>query len=136
MSVVVDASVIVKWIIPEDGSGDARALMSADLAAPAIWLAETANVLWRHVLRGEIDRSRAADLLAEVSNAPIRNIEIDGLVHDALSLANELAHPIYDCLYLAAAVREVTYVVTADSRFAALVSRRADLIDRIKPLGT
>jgi predicted nucleic acid-binding protein len=39
----------------------------------------------------------------------------------AAELARALAHPVYDCLYLALAIRECAQVVTADRRFQAAV---------------
>jgi predicted nucleic acid-binding protein len=48
--VVVDASVVVKWFIPEQGHANARELLLAardrrvDLHAPDLLLAEVANV--------------------------------------------------------------------------------------------
>jgi predicted nucleic acid-binding protein len=43
----------------------------------------------------------------------------------AASLALELGHPIYDCLYLAMAIRENALVITADRRFRDAVDRSA-----------
>jgi predicted nucleic acid-binding protein len=40
---------------------------------------------------------------------------------DALRLALLLAHPIYDCLYLALALQTHTPLVTADRRFVAAI---------------
>lgn len=44
---------------------------------------------------------------------------------EALDLALELKHPAYDCFYLALAIRQGTVCVTADTRFADAVRRRA-----------
>jgi predicted nucleic acid-binding protein len=49
-------------------------------------------------------------------------------------LAGELGHPIYDCLYLALAIREGTYVVTADSRFANALSKHPTLSGSVRLL--
>jgi len=56
-------------------------------------------------------------------------------VAPALRLALELGHPIYDCLYLATAIRHGTYVVTADRRFAA-IAQRPGHAERIRLLST
>ena len=46
----------------------------------------------------------------------------------ALALAADLRHPVYDCLYLALALRERTCVVTADKSFhrAALAAEHGE----------
>ena len=47
MTVVIDASVALKWVLPEDGSAAAMAMRAQSLAAPSHWLIEAANALWR-----------------------------------------------------------------------------------------
>jgi predicted nucleic acid-binding protein len=134
MTIVVDASVIMKWIIPEAGSREAVALQGQILIAPSVWFAEVANGLWRHALRGELSLKDSARLLDEVATAPINTVDSKDDMRTALSLAIELVHPIYDCIYLALALREHTHVVTADMRFANLVRKRSNLKERIRPL--
>lgn len=134
MKVVIDASVALKWVVPEDGSEAARALRRFELIAPNIWLAEVANALWRHVLRAELEQRQAEGLLRELKAAPVLTIPLEADIQIALGLASELSHPIYDCIYLALAQRESTYVITADRRFASLVSRYTHLATLIQCL--
>ena len=51
---IVDASVAVKWVVPEIGSDQAAALATYRLSAPDLLDAECANVLWVKVTRAEI----------------------------------------------------------------------------------
>jgi len=134
MTIVVDASVALKWILPEDGSDLADALLSQDIIAPSFWLTEAANALWRNVQMKKLKSQEASFLLQELLNAPVVSVSTHDELPHALVLANELAHPVYDCVYLALALRENIDVVTADRHFAALASRRADLRDRIRML--
>lgn len=134
MSLVIDASVAIKWVIPEEHSNVARALRTEVLIAPAIWTAEVGNVLWRHVVHGEIGPEEAVYFLSRLRAAPVMIADLDSDIEAALSLAVELNHPIYDCLYLALALRENTHVVTADKRFVALASKRAHLKGRVRAL--
>jgi predicted nucleic acid-binding protein len=134
MTVVIDASVIMKWVVPEVGSEAAMALRTFRLIAPSLWFAEVANGIWRRVLRQEVGIHTAQRLLDELQTSPLVSVEMDKDVREALRLASELNHPIYDCIYLALAIRENTHVVTADARFAALVAKRPDLKERIKTL--
>jgi predicted nucleic acid-binding protein len=135
MTIVVDASVALKWVMAEDGSAAAAALRSSgELAAPSIWLTEAANGLWKYVARRELDISEAQQRLIQLRSAPVVTNAIDDDIEAAFRLAAELSHPVYDCLYLALALRKDTYVVTADKRFVALARRRADLAGRIQRL--
>ena len=119
MKIVVDASVAVKWVLDEPGSEAALALRDQELIAPALWLAEAANALWRHARTGEIGDDEAIAYFSELLQAPVASIAIEPHVGAALKLATEIGHPVYDCIYLALALHHQTHVVTADRRFAA-----------------
>ena len=121
--IVVDASIAVKWVIPEPDSAKARTLQIERLAAPAIWLVEAANALWRHVRVSQLTEMEAVTRLRQLRNAAIDSVPVDADIDQALALALETGHPIYDCLYLALAIRENTYAVTADTRFSSAVRR-------------
>lgn len=125
MSIVVDASVAVKWVLSETGSEAADALLDQDLMAPVLWLAETANVLWRKARIGEITAEQASARLSELLTAPVASLPIEPHLEPALKLALEIGHPVYDCIYLALALHHRTHVVTADRRFASAASTPA-----------
>lgn len=116
MTLVVDASVAVKWILPEPGSTAAAALRWQDmeLIAPSLVVAEIGNALWKKVLRGEIE---GGDALAAMRTAVAQLSEVmplGQLAPTAIKLATDLRHPIYDCFYIALAQRESATLVTAD----------------------
>jgi predicted nucleic acid-binding protein len=134
LSLVIDASVALKWVLEESGSDAAQALRDERITAPSIWLAEAANALWRHVRLGEITQAGALGRFALLQQAGVKTTSIDLDVTEALRLAADLDHPIYDCLYLAAALRQDTSVITADKRFASLVAK-SEFRDRVKLLG-
>jgi predicted nucleic acid-binding protein len=132
--IVVDASVAVKWVLAEPNADAASALRADELIAPALWLVEAANVLWRRSRNGELNAGEALELLLELQNAPVASLAIEPYLDFALSLAMEHGHPVYDCLYLAVAIRHQTHVVTADRRFAA-IANLPRLADRVRLLG-
>lgn len=136
MSIVVDASVALKWVEDEPGSEAASMLRNEELIAPALWLAESANGIRRRARIGDITAKEANEDFAELVNAPVVSFPIEPLLKDALSFATDLNHPVYDCIYLALAVRHGTHVITADRRFAAAAARRSDLAGRVRLLGT
>lgn len=123
-SLVVDSSVVIKWMVEEEGTDLALGLRQHRLLAPDIVIAECANILWKKVLRNEMalhEAAMAALLLqrAEIDLAPMRN-----LLESAFQLAWQLERPAYDCMYLALAIASSCDVATAD---AALVRRSAEL---------
>jgi predicted nucleic acid-binding protein len=127
VTIVIDASVALKWVLDEPGAVAADALLSEDLIAPGLWLVEAANALWRRVRRHEITADQAKSSLTELHNAPVATVASDIDLDAALRLAIALDHPVYDCLYLAMAVREGAHMITADRRLHAAAEKASDL---------
>jgi predicted nucleic acid-binding protein len=134
MNVVIDSSVALKWVLPEDGSDVAMALRSQSLIAPSHWLVEAANVLWRYVRIGRFGIADAATLLQELAAAPVISVSSPDDLFRALEIAAKLQHPVYDCLYLAVAMREGVQVVTADKRFLRACDRDTATKGRVRLL--
>ena len=103
--IVVDASVAVKWAIAEPDSSKAATLQLRELAAPSIWIAEAGNVLWRNVRLGQLTKTEAIALFGMLRAVPMSSVDMDRDAEHALALGIELGHPIYDCYYLALAIR-------------------------------
>lgn len=122
MTIVVDASVCVKWVLAEQDSDAAEALLEQELVAPALWIVEAANVLWKRARRGELTADEVNERLGELAQAPITTLSIEDDILAAGELACRLDHPVYDCLYLATAIREGCHVVTADRKFVSAVA--------------
>ncbi|WP_093256467.1 type II toxin-antitoxin system VapC family toxin [Rubrimonas cliftonensis] len=120
VEVVVDASVAVKWLIPEHGSVRAASLRTEELFAPRLIRAEVANTLATLERRGEFSATAAAEAFALFQDAPLRITETDeDLERAALAMAIRLRHPVHDCSYLSLAERVDATLVTADRRFVA-----------------
>ena len=134
MTIVIDASVALKWVLDEPGSDAADALRGEELIAPVLWLVEAANALWRNARLEQLTRDEAALFLSQLTKAPILSLPMEQHIERALELATEMGHPIYDCVYLALALHYDTHVVTGDRRFAALESRPG-MESRIRLLG-
>lgn len=116
---VVDASVAVKWVIQEPGTAAAIALRSGmPLLAPDLLIPECAVILWKKVRRQELSQAEAQLAARLLQRAQLDLRPTLPLLPLALEMAVRLAHPAYDCMYLALAVAENTVVVTADGRFA------------------
>lgn len=127
---IIDASVAFKWLVPEEGSDRAFALIGAgQLNAPSLIFAEVGNALWKRMTREQISPDSGA-------SAQLAALEQLVVVHDdatlvprALELGLHLGHAIYDCVYLALAERLSLPLLTADAKFLARVRERALAIE-------
>lgn len=136
-TIIVDASVAVKWLAPEPDSSAAEAVAEGGtLAAPELLLVECANILWRRVRKGEMPRRDATTGLMDLRSAPLALHRDEDLVDSAQTLALDFDHPVYDCLYIALARRLGVPVITADRRFAELAERFPSLNGMIVALNT
>lgn len=120
--IVADASVALKWVVTEDDSAAARSLLFQTVLAPELLFIECGNALWRIVQRGDITAAIAQVRLEALQELRIGVIETSALMPRALEIACDLGHPIYDCVYLAAAERFGATLVTADQRFMRRIS--------------
>ena len=121
---IVDASVAVKWFIPETGAEVAQALLERGLlAAPALIRIEVAGAIIRKVRFQEIE-PRVAEIVARawsqaLAEGVVALLPDETHLPEAFRLAISLRHPLQDCLYLAAAKHHAAPLVTADEKFAA-----------------
>lgn len=124
MTLVVDASVVAKWVLAEDGSDRANALRDEPgLIAPSLLASEVGNALWKAVRRGDIAREDAVAALRSVLGPFDELVPSEALHTRALELAIDLRHPIYDCFYLALTEREAATLITADQRLLAAAKK-------------
>ena len=126
MTWVVDASVALKWLIPEALSEQADRVRDGeeDIVAPDLLVVEAANALWRKSAAREISPREADTALALLKHSGIDLRPTPPLVERAMELARRFSHPVYDCTYLALAERERARFVTADQRLLRRLSSR------------
>lgn len=123
MTLVVDASVALKWYLGEDGTGSARQLLAGDetLVAPDLVVAEVCNGSWLAYRRGEITATHQSRIAEDVTAVFDRLEEVADHAPRAAAIARELDHPVYDCFYLAVSELLDAPLVTADGRLLARV---------------
>ena len=70
---VVDASVVVKWLVAEELSDQAASLLDREstLVAPELVFAEASNALWAMCRRGNIDAAEFNDAIDALRAAPV-----------------------------------------------------------------
>jgi predicted nucleic acid-binding protein len=125
--VVLDACVIVKLLVEEEGSSLARSVVATAHATgalpltPAHAMAEVAEVLVRKVRAGLISRQQF-DLAVSGSQTVAEVVALRDLLPAAADLALEHRVSVYDGLYMALAVLENVALVTADMRLTRIFS--------------
>lgn len=132
--VVVDASVVVKWYVEEPDAEAARRLLQerpAFLAPDLLWC-ELASAFRAKVRRGSITSREALMLLGAALDAAVETVPTRELTMEAGHLALQLSHPIYDCMYLALAIREGIALATADRWLAAALHHHPALRRRVE----
>jgi predicted nucleic acid-binding protein len=130
VALVVDASVALKWVLPEPDSHLAQALAEGDeeLLVPDFWLNEATNVCWLQVRKGKWTPDEAREALellrAQVPVTPASSLAL----HDvALDIGLAVNHSTYDTLYVAFAIAVgARGIVVADRAFISDMRRHPD----------
>ena len=130
---VVDASVAIKWYLPEQHSADAERLLNNgfQLLAPDLLVPEVGNVLWKRVLRSEITIQKAQIVLRALAALPIDLQPATALAENAMIVACGLKRSLYDSLYLALALMADCKLVTADKKLFDAVKDTASVKSHI-----
>ena len=117
-SLVVDASVCVKWFIPEHLWQPASSLLDEryDLHAPDLLFPEVGNVLWKKCLRKELTPTEVLEIVGALKRVPFLTHTADPLIEAAVAIALKHNRSVYDSLYLALAFQLDARMVTADLR--------------------
>jgi predicted nucleic acid-binding protein len=119
---VIDASVAVKWFLP-DAADETNTLEALDLflrlraaeialLQPPHWKAEVAAVLARR-----IPGTAAANIDDLNLLEGIEIIDMPLIYHRAVQLAIDLSHHLFDTLYHATALESDAVMITADRRY-------------------
>ena len=121
--VVVDSSVVLKWVLPEAGRSKALALLDeyeagqTDLIAPGLLMEECASALSTRCRRGDLTKAdaRVAFRLLELRQPVLVDEPAQLRASFELSVLHHLSF--WDSIYLALAIDKRCDIVTADRRF-------------------
>ena len=125
--VVVDASVAVKWFLPEDGEAlvsqalellDAYDKDEVRFVVPDLFYVETASAIWKAVRVGRVLRAFGDQALALLTQREFPTVPSLRLLDKAFQIAMDRGRTVYDCLYVALAVQADAQLITADERLA------------------
>jgi predicted nucleic acid-binding protein len=131
--VVVDASVAVKWFLPENGEAlvsEALDLLDkydreeARFMVPDLFYAETASAIWKAVRVGRVPRAFGDQALELLTQREFPTVPSLKLLNRAFQIATDHGRTVYDCLYVALAVQTNSQLITADERLANSLAAR------------
>ena len=132
-SVLVVASLAIKWLVEEDDSDKAHAVLQSWVAkditriAPHLMPFEVANALHRRVLRGELNIGDSTRMIARLFESRLELRQPPNLHVRALQIASQLKQgAAYDAHYLALAESVGCELWTADERFFRAASPSVD----------
>jgi predicted nucleic acid-binding protein len=116
--VVCDASALAALLLDAGADGEwvTQTIDSGPIAAPTLLPYETANVLRRHELAGQISSDQAAQAHADLLELEVELWPYDLLAARAWELRHNLS--IYDATYVALAETTGLMFVTLDARIA------------------
>lgn len=116
MTTVIDASVLVAWLIDgeADGQWAEQVVLARDLVAPHHLPAEVANVLRRLEAAGRVGPETASLAHADLLELPIALVPYEPLAERAWVLRRTLTS--YDAAYVALAERLDAPLATLDRR--------------------
>jgi predicted nucleic acid-binding protein len=117
-ALVVDASVVAKWFLPEPDAAAALRLLDGRhrLVAPDLICAEIGNIAWKLHMRGVLTSDEVSDMIEHFLSMPLETHDSASLLSLAVQIAVATKRTVYDSLYLALALELGMIVVTADKR--------------------
>jgi predicted nucleic acid-binding protein len=118
--IVVDSSVVAKWVLPELDTPQANRLLTHALTTGDrlvvldLAFAEVANAIWNRQRRNLISADDARQALAAVVALPVRVEPASPRLQSALEIGMKYDRAIYDALFVATADELNVQGVTAD----------------------
>lgn len=119
MKYVVDASVAIKWYVPEIYEQEATKLLQGQhvFHAPELIYPEFSSILWKKVRRGEVTSAEGQRVIAAFATKKLIPHAHQPLIQAAYTGAESTGQTVYDWTYLALAVARSCEFVTADEKF-------------------
>ena len=121
MTFVLDASVAIAGVIPDESSQRAEAVLSRLTAThavvPSLWIYEVASALRSAESRGRITEADSVLALRGLSALPLTTAEPD--IRHVAETARAFGLSVYDASYLALSMSRGLPLATLDTRLAA-----------------
>lgn len=118
---VIDASIALAWLLPDEEAGRAETVMVharlSGAVAPALFPLEVANALRSNMRRGRLDatyRNAALDLLDKAAVARDLESYDPAVLRETVRLSDKHGLTVYDAAYLELALRHDAPLGTLD----------------------
>jgi len=140
MNLVMDASVLIKFYVPEILSDRAERLLAKvekkdiDLLAPDLIYPEAGNILWKKQRLKELTRSEVEEIADAMLSLPLKIESSQPLLPLALDIAIAYGITVYDAVYVSLAKVYEATLITADRKFVDVLAK-TDLKDSVIWLG-
>jgi predicted nucleic acid-binding protein len=129
VNLIIDASVLIKFFVPEVLSSKAEQLLarvedgSVRLFAPDLIYAEAGNTLWKKHRLKELSRSEIDKITDLIISIPLKVELSKALFPLAIDIAIAYQVTVYDALYLSMAKVYETQMLTADKKLFDMTAR-------------
>ena len=129
MNLVIDASVVIKFYVPEILSDKAVEALSRVtdgelvLYAPDLVYPETGNILWKKQRRRELTSEEVDEIANAFIALPMIIESSKPIIPLAVSIAMHSGITVYDAMYVAVARVYETQMLTADKKLTDTLSK-------------
>jgi len=141
LNLVIDASVLIKFYVPEILSDRAERLLAKvereeiGLLAPDLIYPEAGNTLWKKQRLKELTRFEVEEITDAILSLPLKIESSKPLLSLAVELATVYGITVYDALYISLTKVYETTWITADRKLAEGLGK-TDLRDSVTWLGS
>jgi predicted nucleic acid-binding protein len=129
VNLVIDASVVIKFYVPEilsDKAGEALARVEDGellLYAPDLVYPETGNILWKKQRRRELTSEEVDEIANAFIALPMIIESSKPIIPLAVSIAMHSGITVYDAMYVAVARVYETKMITADKKLTDVLAK-------------
>ncbi len=114
---VIDASSLAKFVNREKGWKVIESHLLEGCITLGLAVKEVLNSIWKRHLRNDFTEEFAQKIMLEfINNLPVKTIEQNDYLADAIKISLKYKITIYDSLYLALAAKEGLELITSDEK--------------------
>jgi predicted nucleic acid-binding protein len=141
LNLVIDASVLIKFYVPEILSDKAEELLNrvaqgdVMLLAPDLIYPEVGNILWKKQRMKELTRPEVEEITDAIVSLPLKIEASKLLLPLAIDIGIAYRITVYDALYISMARVYETKMITADRKLADAMAK-TDLKEYVSWLGS
>lgn len=114
---VIDASSLAKFVNRESGWKAVEYHLVEGCITLELAIKEVLNSIWKRYVKGELNLELVQKIMLEIiNNFPVKTVDQNTLLSEAIKISLKHKITIYDSLYLALAVKEGLELITSDEK--------------------